>query len=102
MSYDLVFIGPPGAGKGTQSQRLCQHLGVPQVSTGDMLREARAAGTELGKKADEYMQTGQLVPDELVIDLVDERLRRSDAEKGFVLDGFPRTVHQAEVLGRLL
>jgi adenylate kinase len=102
MSHDLVFIGPPGAGKGTQAQRLCQRLGVPQVSTGDMLREARAAGTELGQRADGYMKHGQLVPDELVIDLVGERLQRSDAAPGFVLDGFPRTVNQAEALDRLL
>lgn len=99
---NLIFIGPPGAGKGTQSQRLCAKLGVPQVSTGDMLREARKAGSELGKRADEYMKAGQLVPDDLVIDLVAERLGRDDAGKGFVLDGFPRTVPQAEALDRLL
>ena len=102
MSHNLLFIGPPGAGKGTQAQRLCQKFSIPQVSTGDMLREARKAGTELGKRADGYMSVGQLVPDELVIDLVDDRLRRSDAAGGFVLDGFPRTVAQAEALEKLL
>jgi adenylate kinase len=99
---DLVFMGPPGAGKGTQAQRLCAKLGVPQVSTGDMLRAARKAGTELGRKADEYMQNGLLVPDEVVIGLVDERIRQPDAAGGFVLDGFPRTVPQAESLDKIL
>jgi adenylate kinase len=102
MAHNLIFIGPPGAGKGTQAQRLCQKVSAPQVSTGDMLREARKAGTELGKRADGYMSKGELVPDDLVIDLVDDRLRRPDASDGFVLDGFPRTVAQAEALDRLL
>lgn len=99
---DVVFIGPPGAGKGTQAQRLCAKLGVPQIATGDMLRAARKAGTELGRKADEFMALGALVPDEVVIGLVDERLRESDAAGGFVLDGFPRTVPQAENLDKIL
>ncbi len=99
---DLIFIGPPGAGKGTQAKRLCARFGVPQVSTGDMLREAKAAGTELGKKAAEIMAKGALVSDEIVIGLVEERLGRPDAEKGFVLDGFPRTIPQAEALDKLL
>ncbi len=99
---DIVFIGPPGAGKGTQAQRLCARLDVPQVSTGDMLRAARKAGSELGRKADEYMSKGDLVPDEVVIGLVEERLRQPDAAGGFVLDGFPRTVPQAEALDRML
>jgi adenylate kinase len=99
---DLIFIGPPGAGKGTQAKRLCEKLGVPQVSTGDMLREAKAAGTELGKKAAAVMATGGLVSDEIVIGLVEERLARPDAAKGFVLDGFPRTIPQAEALDKLL
>jgi adenylate kinase len=99
---NLVFIGPPGAGKGTQAQRLCAKLAVPQISTGDMLREARKAGTELGKRADEIMSAGKLVPVELVIDLITERLAKPDAANGFVLDGFPRTVPQAEALGVLL
>ncbi len=99
---NLIFVGPPGAGKGTQAQRLCAKLGVPQISTGDMLREARKAGSELGKRADEFMAAGKLVPDDLVIDLVNERLAKDDASRGFVLDGFPRTVPQAEALDRLL
>ena len=99
---DLVFLGPPGAGKGTQAQRLCQKLAAPQVSTGDMLRAARKAGTELGRKADEFMSAGKLVPDEVVIGLVQERIALDDARAGFVLDGFPRTVPQAESLDRLL
>ncbi|MFO0626321.1 MAG: adenylate kinase [Polyangiales bacterium] len=99
---DLVFIGPPGAGKGTQAQRLVSKLSVPQISTGDMLRAARKAGTELGRKADEFMSRGALVPDEVVIGLVEERLALPDAATGFVLDGFPRTVPQAEALDRLL
>lgn len=99
---DLIFIGPPGAGKGTQAQRLCAKLAVPQISTGDMLRAARKAGTELGRKADEFMSRGALVPDEVVIGLVEERLKLDDARGGFVLDGFPRTVPQAEALDRLL
>ena len=99
---DVVFIGPPGAGKGTQAQRLCAKLGVPQIATGDMLRAARKAGTELGRKADEYMSLGALVPDEVVIGLVEERVQQPDAAPGFVLDGFPRTVPQAEILDKIL
>ncbi len=100
--YDVVFIGPPGSGKGTQAKKLCARLGVPQVSTGDMLREARSAGSELGKKVAAIMDRGTLVSDELVIELVDERLHRKDAVPGFVLDGFPRTIPQAEALDSLL
>ncbi len=99
---NLIFIGPPGAGKGTQAQRLCAKLGVPQISTGDMLRAARKAGTELGRKADEFMAKGLLVPDEVVIGLVQDRIALSDAAVGYVLDGFPRTVAQAESLERML
>jgi adenylate kinase len=99
---DVVFIGPPGAGKGTQAQRLCTKLGVPQIATGDMLRAARKAGTELGRKADEFMALGALVPDEVVIGLVEERVQQPDAAGGFVLDGFPRTVPQAEILDKIL
>jgi adenylate kinase len=102
MSARLVFLGPPGAGKGTQARELARQWGVPQVSTGDMLREAAAAGTPLGREAKRYMDTGALVPDEVVIGLVDERLAQPDAARGFVLDGFPRTVPQAEALDALL
>lgn len=98
----LVMLGPPASGKGTQAARLCEKLGVPKISTGDMLREARAAGTPLGKDADRYMSAGKLVPDEVVIGLVGERLEEEDARRGFILDGFPRTVPQAEALQELL
>lgn len=94
----LMMLGPPGAGKGTQAQRLSEHLSVPQISTGDMLREARRSGSELGLEAARYMDAGDLVPDEVVIGLVGERLEKSDADNGFILDGFPRTVDQAEAL----
>lgn len=98
----LVLVGPPASGKGTQAKVLVGRLGVPQVSTGDMLRAAKAAGTPLGREAEKYMSAGKLVPDEVVIGLVEERLARPDAGKGFVLDGFPRTVPQAEALEGLL
>lgn len=99
---NLVFLGPPGAGKGTQAKLLLGAFGIPQVSTGDILREAIAAGTELGRRAKPLMDSGQLVPDELVIGIVDERIRKPDCTKGFLLDGFPRTVPQAEALERAL
>jgi adenylate kinase len=98
----IVLLGPPASGKGTQAKLLCERYGVPKISTGDMLRAAKTAGTELGRKAETYMSEGKLVPDEVVIGLVDERLNQTDAEKGFILDGFPRTVPQAEALGKLL
>ncbi len=98
----LIFLGPPGAGKGTQARALAEAEGVPQVATGDMLREAAAKGTRLGVEAKAYMDRGALVPDEVVVGLVAERLEAPDAKKGFVLDGFPRTVAQAEALERLL
>ena len=85
----LVFLGPPGAGKGTQAKRLENSYGVIQLSTGDMLREMIASGTELGKKAQSFMDEGKLVPDELIIDIIGERIGQSDCEKGFLLDGFP-------------
>lgn len=96
---NIIFLGPPGAGKGTQAQIVCQRLGIPQVSTGDMLRAAIAAGTEMGLKAKAYMDQGQLVPDEVVIGIVRDRLAKEDCRKGYILDGFPRTVEQARALG---
>jgi len=95
---DLILIGPPGAGKGTQARWLVERLGVPQISTGDLLRAARQAGTELGRRSGVYMSQGSLVPDDLVLELVAERLQQPDCEKGFLLDGFPRTIPQAEAL----
>ncbi len=95
---NLILLGAPGAGKGTQAKRLEEKLGIPQVSTGDMLRRARAAGTPLGQKAGEYMDSGRLVPDELVVGIVKERLDEPDCADGFVFDGFPRTVAQAEAV----
>jgi len=98
----IVLLGPPASGKGTQARLLCARYGAPQISTGDMLRASRAAGTGLGQRAERYMSEGKLVPDEVVIGLVGERLGQDDARKGFILDGFPRTVRQAEALGKLL
>lgn len=97
----LMMLGPPGAGKGTQAQRLAKSHGIPQISTGDMLRSAKRKGTEMGKKAAEYMDAGELVPDEVVIGIVRDRLAEPDAEDGFILDGFPRTVGQAEALAEM-
>src|SRR6266480_2216455 len=97
----LVLLGPPGAGKGTQAAKLSAHLGVPRISTGDILRHSVAEGTELGKKAKAYMDSGKLVPDELVIAMTERRLKEKDAQKGFILDGFPRTIAQAEALSKL-
>src|SRR6476619_7381500 len=99
---NLILLGAPGAGKGTQAQPLAVRFGIPQISTGDMLRAARREGTPLGKKAEEYMNKGALVPDEVVIGLVEERLQQPDARAGFILDGFPRTIPQAEALDAVL
>lgn len=99
---NLILLGAPGAGKGTQAKKIVEKYGIPQISTGDMLREAVAKGTELGRKAKEYMDRGELVPDEVVIGIVKERLSRQDCEKGFILDGFPRTLKQAEALDAML
>jgi adenylate kinase len=102
VSTRVIFLGAPGAGKGTQARALAAEWGVPQVATGDMLREAVAAKTALGLEAKRYMDSGGLVPDEVVIGLVEERLGRPDAASGFVLDGFPRTAAQAEALDAML
>jgi adenylate kinase len=98
----LVLLGPPGAGKGTQAERIAAKYGIPHLSTGDMLREAVAADTEVGRRAKAIMDAGQLVPDEVMNRLVAERIAQPDAARGFVLDGFPRTVAQAEALDELL
>jgi adenylate kinase len=98
----VVFIGPPGAGKGTQAQRLVELLSVPHVSTGDMLRLAISQGTELGKQAQGYMQAGRLVPDALVLQIINESLDDARMQKGCLFDGFPRNVEQAEALDELL
>ena len=98
----LVLLGAPASGKGTQAAVLCEKFGVPKISTGDMLRAALVAGTELGKEADRFMKDGKLVPDSVVIGLVKERLAQPDAKNGFILDGFPRTVPQADALEALL
>lgn len=97
-----VLLGPPGAGKGTQAVRLVEKYEIPHISTGDIFRKNIKEGTELGKKAQEYMNAGALVPDELVVDLVKDRLQQDDCENGFLLDGFPRTIFQAEKLDEFL
>jgi adenylate kinase len=102
LSVRVAFLGPPGAGKGTQARDLARLWGVPHVATGDMLREAVAAGTALGREAKAYMDRGVLVPDDVIIGMIAERLRQPDARGGFLLDGFPRTIAQAEGLERLL
>lgn len=98
MGRRILFLGPPGGGKGTQAQMLTKALGVPHVSSGEMLREAVANDTELGRKAAGYMEAGDLVPDDLVVAMIEERLRRDDAMCGYVLDGFPRNLDQARAL----
>lgn len=99
---DVVLFGPPGAGKGTQAKFLVEKLRLPQISTGDMMRAERSAGSELGRRFDSYMTKGLLVPDDLVIELLEARLKRPDAERGAIFDGFPRTVAQAEALDAML
>ena len=98
----LIFLGPPGAGKGTQARELGREWGIPQIATGDMLRQAVAANTMLGRDAKGFMDRGQLVSDAVIIGLIAERLEEADAKRGFILDGFPRTIAQAEGLDRLL
>jgi len=99
---NVILMGPPGAGKGTQAETIVQVFGIPHISTGDMFREAVAMGTDLGKKAKEYMDAGKLVPDEVTIGIVAERLQQPDCAKGFLMDGFPRTVKQADALDEIL
>lgn len=98
----MILLGPPGAGKGTQAETLVQKLSIPHISTGDMFRKAIKEGTALGTKAKEYMDQGKLVPDEVTIGIVKERIAQDDCNKGFLLDGFPRTVFQAEALDNIL
>ena len=99
---NLILLGGPGAGKGTQAKKLIDLYHIPQVSTGDILRAAVKEGTEMGRKAKEFMDAGKLVPDEVVIGIIKDRLAQADAKKGFILDGFPRTVPQAEALDKVL
>lgn len=98
----LIFLGPPGAGKGTQAQLLCKSCDVPHISTGDILRAAVKAKTELGQKAEGFMSAGELVPDDLILGLIRERLSQADTANGWLLDGFPRNVEQAKFLNELL
>lgn len=98
----VVLLGAPGAGKGTQAKKLIEKYRIPQISTGDLLRAAVAAGTALGKEAKSYMDKGELVPDSVVLGMVEERLRQDDCKKGYILDGFPRNTKQAEALDKML
>ncbi len=98
----LIFLGAPGAGKGTQAKLLSEEMKLAHISTGEMLRSAVSEGSELGKKVGAIMESGQLVPDELIVELIAERIKQPDCENGYILDGFPRTVPQAEALGAML
>ena len=99
---NIILLGPPGAGKGTQAKMLVDKYGIPQISTGDILRANLKAQTELGLEAKKYMDAGKLVPDEVVIGIINNRLKEADCQKGYMLDGFPRTVAQAEALDKIL
>ncbi|WP_041375459.1 adenylate kinase [Polymorphum gilvum] len=98
----MILLGPPGAGKGTQAARLVARYNIPQLSTGDMLRAAMAAGTPVGLAAKELVESGKLVPDDVVVGIIRDRIEEKDAENGFILDGFPRTIAQADALGEML
>lgn len=98
---NLILLGAPGAGKGTQAEKICEKLSIPAISTGNMLREAMANGTEMGLKAKSFIDAGKLVPDEVVIGIINERLKADDCKNGFILDGFPRTIPQAEALDNM-
>ena len=97
----LILLGAPGAGKGTQAEVISEHLHIPTISTGNIIREALKSGTEMGLKAKEYIESGKLVPDDVVIGIIQERLAKDDCQNGFILDGFPRTIPQAEALDRM-
>ena len=98
---NLILLGAPGAGKGTQAEKICAKLSIPAISTGNILREAMAAKTEMGLKAKSYIDAGKLVPDEVVIGIIEDRLKAEDCKNGFILDGFPRTIPQAEALDKM-
>ena len=98
---NIILLGAPGAGKGTQAAVICNHLNIPTISTGNIIREALRNGTEMGLKAKSFMDAGQLVPDEVVIGIIEERLKADDCQNGFILDGFPRTIPQAEALDKM-
>ncbi|MBE6827037.1 MAG: adenylate kinase [Ruminococcaceae bacterium] len=98
---NLILLGAPGAGKGTQAEKICEKLSIPAISTGNILREAIAGKTEMGLKAKSYIDAGKLVPDEVVIGIINDRLKEDDCKNGFILDGFPRTIPQAEALDRM-
>ena len=98
---NIILLGAPGAGKGTQAEKICEKLSIPAISTGNIIREALRSGTEMGLKAKSYMDEGKLVPDEVVIGIIKDRLAKDDCQNGFILDGFPRTIPQAEALDRM-
>ena len=101
MILNLILLGAPGAGKGTQAEAICKHFSIPAISTGNIIREALKSGTEMGKKAKSFMDEGMLVPDDVVIGIIKDRLKENDCKNGFILDGFPRTIPQAEALDKM-